>query len=128
MEFVDYLLFVDEAPMTARIEGTSGFAEKFAAYGPFDSKGRSLRQLNLDKRLMRYPCSYMIYSDAFNALVAQAKDAIYRRMWEVLSGQEMGKKYSRLSIEDRKAIVEILTETLKDLPDYFNTGLVKSAV
>jgi hypothetical protein len=66
-EFVDYLLFVDEAPLKNKIGGGSGFAEKFAAAGPSDSKGRSLRQLDLEHRLMRYPCSYMIYSPAFDA-------------------------------------------------------------
>ena len=119
VEFVDYLLFVDEAQWKTSIEGTSGFAEKFAALGPFDSRGRSLRQLDLEHRLMRYPCSYMIYSDAFKALNAEAKEAIFKRMWEVLSGHEKEKKYSRLTDADRKAIVEILRDTLPDLPAYF---------
>ncbi|MBV8903522.1 MAG: hypothetical protein JOZ22_07790, partial [Acidobacteriia bacterium] len=83
-EFVDYLLFVDETPLPNKVSGTSGFAERFATLGPFDSRGRSLRQLDLDKRLMRYPCSYMIYAEAFDRLPAEAKAAIYKRMWQVL--------------------------------------------
>jgi hypothetical protein len=118
-ELVDYMLFVDEAPLTGRIEGTSGFAEEFSARGPKDSKGRSLRQFDLEHRLMRYPCSFMIYSDAFDGLPDDAKDAIYQRMWRILSGQERGSKYGKLSLADRKAIVEILRETKKHLPDYF---------
>ena len=44
----DYMLFVDEAKIPAGgIEGSSGFAEKFTAAGPKDSKGRSLRELDL---------------------------------------------------------------------------------
>jgi len=113
-EFVAYLLFIDEAPLTGRLEGTSGFTAKFAAMGPFDGKGRSLRQFDLANRLMRYPCSYMIYSDAFNALPRKAKDAIYERMWEVLSGQEKDSKYKRLSATDRQAVVEILKDTLPE--------------
>ena len=62
MELVDYLLFIDEAPLPGPVHGTSGFAEKFAAQGPRDSHGRSLRELDLRTRLFRYPCSYMIYS------------------------------------------------------------------
>lgn len=115
----DYLLFVDEAPFTAPIEGNSGFAERFSKQGPFDSKDRSLRELELRSRLMRYPCSYMIYSEAFKALTPPAKNAVYRRMWEILSGHDKDPKYQRLSAADRKAIVEILRDTLKDLPDYF---------
>jgi hypothetical protein len=118
-EFVDYLLFVDEAPLAAKLESTSGFAAKFAAPGPRDGKGRSLRDLALDGRLMRYPCSYMIYSPAFDALPVEAKDAVYKRMWEVLSGKETEPKYRKLSSSDRAAVLEILRDTKKDLPAYF---------
>ena len=118
-DLVDYLLFVDEAPLPGRVQGSSGFAEKFSAEGPRDRLGRSLRQLDLERRLMRYPCSYMIYSSAFDALPAAAKDAIYKRMWQVLSGEEKGAPYTRLSLVDRQAIVEILRETKRGLPDYF---------
>jgi hypothetical protein len=52
-ELVDYMLFVDEALLANKIEGTSGFAENFSAEGPHDSQGRSLRQLDLERRLMR---------------------------------------------------------------------------
>ena len=80
-EFVDYLLFVDEAPLdvpaNGKIRGSSGFAEEFSARGPRDSQGRSLRQFDLQRRLMRYPCSYMIYSEAFDALPDEARGAIY---------------------------------------------------
>ncbi|HEY7388507.1 MAG TPA: hypothetical protein VH640_08360 [Bryobacteraceae bacterium] len=118
-EVVDYMLFVDEAPLHGKIEGTSGFAEEFAARQPRDSKGRSLRQFDLERRLMRFPCSYMIYSDAFEGLPAELKHAIYQRMWQILSGQEKAQKYSRLSSPDRQAVVEILRETKQGLPDYF---------
>jgi hypothetical protein len=118
-ELVDYMLFVDEVPLKSRIEGVSGFTEMFSAEGPHDSQGRSLRQLDLVHRVMRYPCSYMIYSDAFNALPVEAKAAIYQRMWSVLSGEDKDSKYARLALADRRAIVEILRDTKKDLPDYF---------
>jgi hypothetical protein len=69
---------------------------------------------------MRYPCSYLIYSETFAALPAAAKDPIYRRMWTVLSGEERGPRYqSALSLPIRQQIVEILTDTKSDLPAYF---------
>jgi hypothetical protein len=120
-EVVDYMLFVDEARLAGKIEGTSGFAEAFSAIGPRDTRGRSLRQLDLTRRLMRYPCSYMIYSPAFDALPAIAKDAIYRRLWQVLSGEDKQLAYRRLSLADRQAIVAILRDTKKDLPGYFQS-------
>ena len=110
-EFVDYLLFVDETPLTSRVKGTSGFAEKFAAEGPRDSKGRSLRQFDLEHRLMRYPCSYMIYSPAFEALPADAKKSIYGRMVQVMS--------ARFTSADKQAVIEILRDTKKGLPENF---------
>jgi hypothetical protein len=119
-ELVDYLMFADEAPLAGKMRGTSGFAEKFAARGPADSKGRSLRQLDLEKRLLRYPCSYMIYSEQFDSLPDEARAAIYGRMWQVLSGEEKDAKYARLSAGDRRAVVEILRETKKGLPEYFS--------
>jgi hypothetical protein len=115
-EFVDYLLFADEAPLNGRIEGSSGFANVFAALGPRDRKGRSLRDFDLDRRLMRYPCSYMIYSEAFDGMPTEAKKAIYQRMWQVLSGAEHDAKYARLSRADRDAVIEILRDTKKDWP------------
>jgi hypothetical protein len=118
-ELVDYLLFVDEWPLRGRVEGNSGFAEKFSSQGPRDKKGRSLKQLDLERRLMRYPCSYMIYSPAFDGLPAATKTAIYQRIWQILSGQDRSGKYAVLAPADRQAVVEILRDTKPDLPEYF---------
>ncbi len=115
----DAMLFANEAPLPNAIEGTSGFEEMFSAEGPRDSEGRSLRQFDLQTRLMRYPCSYMIYSPAFDALPDDLKQAIYDRMWIILSGRDTAKKYAKFSLADRQAIVEILRATKKNLPDYF---------
>lgn len=117
-ELVDYMLLVDEAPFPSPIRGSSGFAKEFAAKGPRDRKGRSLRDLELTQRLFRHPCSYMIYTEAFDALPADTKSAVYQRMWDVLSGKATDKVYARLSQADRRAIVEILRDTKKDLPNY----------
>lgn len=119
-DLVDYLLFIDEAPLPQRVEGVSGFAAAFARRGPRDKKQRSLRELDLGRRLMRYPCSYMIYADAFDGLPNQAKDAIYARLWSILSGQERAAKYARLTKADRQSIVEILRDTKPGLPPSFN--------
>lgn len=118
-ELVDYMLFLDEAKLPSNISGTSGFAEEFTTRGPQDSKGRSLRQLDLKRRLMRYPCSYMIYTSAFDELPSDVKTAIYMRLWKILSGQVNGEKYTRLSLVDRQAIAEILIDTKRDLANLF---------
>jgi len=118
-EVVDYLLFIDEAPLGSPVRGSTIFAERFAAQGPRDSKGRSFRQLDLTRRLLRYPCSYLIYTAQFQSLPLVAKQAIFERMWDILSGKEKDPRYRRLSLGDRQAIVEILRETMPDLPSYF---------
>jgi hypothetical protein len=119
IETVDYMLFVDEAPLSG-VSGTSGFAESFSKRGPHDSKGRSLRALDLKQRLFTHPCSYMIYSEAFEQLPPAAKRAIYARLWEVLSGAARAPKYARVSAVDRDRLIEILRETKKDLPASFS--------
>jgi hypothetical protein len=118
-ELVDYMLFVDEAPIPGPLEGPTAFAKNFSARGPFDKKGRSLRQLDTRARLLKYPCSYMIYSESFDALPDAAKSAVYARLWDVLSGNETDKIYQSLTPADRDAIIEILRDTKPNLPDYF---------
>ena len=86
---------------------------------PRDSLGRSLRDLDLRTRLLRYPCSYLIYSEAFDEMPAIARDRVYLRLWEVLSNRDASAKFARLSQKDRKAILEILSATKKGLPDYW---------
>ena len=114
--FVRYLLFTEEAPMTSPIRGSSGFAERFAKQGPRDAKGRSLRDFDLKTRLFKYPCSYLIYSDAFEQLPARLKERIYERLLEILDGEDSSAAYEKISSESRQAIREILVATKKDLP------------
>jgi hypothetical protein len=120
-EVVDYMLFVEEAPLRGPVRGATAFAAQFAAQGPRDPQGRSLRQLDLRTRLFTYPCSYMIYSAQFDALPATAKAAIYQRMWQVLSGRDHDPTYARLSAKSRTAIVQILRATKPALPAYFGS-------
>jgi hypothetical protein len=118
-QLVDYMLFVGEAPIASPMKGGSGFAEAFSARGPNDTKGRSLRHLDLRTRLFRYPCSYLIYSPQFERLPAEAKAAVYSRLWAILSGKAAGAQYRQLSAVDRRAVIEILRDTKPDLPAYF---------
>jgi hypothetical protein len=122
-DLVDYLLFIDEAPLVGPVKGGSGFAETFAQTGPRDKQGRSLRDFELRRRVFRYPCSYMIYTPAFDGMPQPARDAVYARMWAVLSGRDKQSRYRALSLADRRAIVEILRETKPGLPDYFQSSV-----
>jgi hypothetical protein len=117
-ELVDYMLFVGEAPLPERVEGASGFAGAFAARGPRDPQGRSLRDLDLDGRLMKYPLSFMIYAPQFDALPDAVKAGVYRRLWAILAGEATGPKYAHLTRPRRQAVVEILRATKPGVPDF----------
>ncbi len=116
---VEAILMVEEATIKEPIQGTSGFAEKFAQSGPRDKMGRSLRDLDLTTRMFKYPCSYLIYSDAFDKLPQQSRDYVLERLWDVLSGKDESEKFAHLSNTDRQAILEILRDTKSNLPGYW---------
>jgi hypothetical protein len=119
-QLLRYLLFANEQALPdldpKQVIAASAFAREFAARGLRDARGRSLRDFDLATRTFRYPCSYLIYSDAFDALPAPAKDYVYHRLLEVLSGKDDSGDFDALSAEDRRAILEILLETKPGLP------------
>ena len=117
--FLKYLLFTEELALTAPLEGTSGFTTEFAKVGPRDKQGRSLRDLDLKTRLFRYPCSYLIYSDPFEKMPVALKTQIYRRLYDILQGRDDSPDFARLTPENRREILEILTDTKRDLPDFW---------
>jgi hypothetical protein len=116
---VRYMLFVEEAPLPEAIVAVSTFAKTFPQRGPRDRQGRSLRDFDLQRRLFRYPLSYMVYSPAFDALPGSVRERIYHRLYDVLSGKDQSQKFVTLSAEDRRAVLEILRETKPDLPTWW---------
>jgi hypothetical protein len=119
---VDEMLFVGDPGFSSRLTGSSGFDKWFQARGPRDGHGRSLRELDLTTRLFKYPCSFLIYSEAFDALPAYAKDYLYDRLVKILTGKEHAPQYSRLTAADRKAVLEILTATKPDFAAALKAG------
>jgi len=105
-ELADYLLFVGEAPPQVALAPIPSFAQWFESKFPKDRQGRSLGQLDLTARLMRYRCSYMIYSDAFDGLPSAVKQAVYRRMRDTIA--------AKLASADAAAVLGILADTKPD--------------
>jgi len=120
-ELLRYLLFANEAPLGSGVKGDSSFAQDFAARGPRDSTGRSLRDFDLRTRIFKYPCSYLIYSQAFDDIPEPAKGYIYHRLFEILSGKDQSADFAKLSGQDRKAILEILRATKRGLPEEWHS-------
>jgi hypothetical protein len=115
-ELADYLLFDGEAPLQATLTARPGFAKSLASRIVKDANGRSFGQLDLVTRLLRYPCSYMVYSQAFDALPPPVRQAIYRRMIETLTGPPDERRFPHLRPEDRRATLDILRATKPDFP------------
>ena len=104
-EVASYMLFEDEVPLTEPVQGASVFATKFSQKGPRDRNGRSLRELDLKTRLFRFPLSYMIYSDLFDALPEGVRDRLYARLFAKLAASD-----------GHAASAEILRATKSNLP------------
>lgn len=113
-DLVRAMVFVEEARIEGPVVGSSTFSADFMARGPRDRVGRSLRELDLQSRLFRYPVSYLIYSEAFRALPAEARTYVYGRLDTILSSPVARDDFEYLSAEDRVAIREILVETIPD--------------
>lgn len=110
-ELADYLLFVGEQPLAAPVEGTSGFAQRFVTGAPHDSQGRSLRDFDLKTRLFKYPVSFLIETEAFDALPPAVLDRVRERLLAVLSGKDDSPKYAHLDGETKQATLDVLKAT-----------------
>ena len=103
-DLVGYMLFVDEAPLSGPVKGVSAFTLTFPQRGPRDRQGRSLRDFDLQKRIFRYPLSYIVYSDLFDGLPARISERVYRRLYDVLTVRQTAGKYGGLSAAERHAL------------------------
>jgi len=112
-QLVRALLFIDEAPLVAPVRGSTRFTTAFAARGPADRQGRSLRTFDLERRLFRYPLSFLVYSDAFDAIAPTAKRLVYARLAAVLDDRD---DEFRIAEADRVALRAILAATKPDFP------------
>jgi hypothetical protein len=114
-EMLGYMLFVDEEPLKQPVAGVSTFTETFTARGPKDSKGRSLRDFDLQKRLFRYPLSYMVYSAAFDAMPDIVRERVHQRLYDVLTGKDKSPTFAGISAAERQAVLEIVRATKPSL-------------
>ncbi len=107
-----YMLFVDEYPLVSAVKGTSKFQHEFESAGVCDSKGRSLRQFDLQTRLFKYPCSFLIYSESYRGLPDSIRQYVENRLAQILKGEDHSEEFASLDGETKTALREILSETL----------------
>ncbi len=113
------MLFLGETKVTNEITPSSRFTKEFAERQPLASDGRTLRTFNLRTRLFEYPCSYLIYSKAFDSLEPKLRAQVYRRLWTTLNRDQASDDFTHLTNKLRVAILEIIRDTKSDLPDYW---------
>ncbi|MDB4722026.1 hypothetical protein OAF65_09935 [Verrucomicrobiales bacterium] len=114
---VSELLFKEEFPLGGKVVDTSQagkFVTEFKAKGKTDSMGRSLRDLDLQGRLFKYRCSYMIYSKSFSAFPEILKNSVLNRIKEIMTSESPQLGYEYLEVEEKRAIFDILSGTFAD--------------
>ena len=119
-KLVRYMLFSEEFPLESPVKGVSSFTQDFMQRGPRDSRGRSLRDFDLQHRLFKYPCSYLIYSKAFQTLPKPVMKQVMKSLDEILTAETPPDGFAHLSPADRKNIREILVDTLPQLTADWN--------
>ncbi len=114
-ELLEALLFVDELPIESEIDGPSAFSEKFSQRAPKTKSGKSLFQIDLKKRLFRYPLSYMVYTPEFSGLPQPVLEVIRKELHNILNEPTPADAKFQLTADSRRDIIEILRETKADL-------------
>jgi hypothetical protein len=112
------MMFGDAAPYSDSIRGNSGFDSWFQKQGIRDSQGRSLRELDLKSRLLRYPLSYLVYTASFDDLPDYARDYVFGRFALVLRGRDTSATYAFMSEIDRRDTLAILSSTKPAFAQY----------
>ena len=117
-EVVRYLLFADEAKFPAgEIRVDPQYREDFLADRREASNGTSLKDLDLETRVFKHRCSYLIYSDVFQATPDLFRQRVYEVLGEAIRTEKPDPDFDYLSVTEKSAIRGILRETLSDLPD-----------
>lgn len=110
-----HLLFADEVRLTAPIRGTSDFARDFSSRPARYENLPSLREFDLQSRLFRRPCSYLIQSANFAALADELRQEALRQISDVLDGKANDARVDRLPAMDRAEIKNVIRATFSDL-------------
>ncbi len=112
-----YLLFADEVPLPAGgIGGDAVYKADFLRSRRAAQNGASLKDFDLQTRLFKNRCSYMIYSVTFQGLPMVLKQRVYAYLQAALKTEKPEAEYAYLSTSEKTSIRTILKETLTDLP------------
>jgi hypothetical protein len=109
---VRYLLFSGEAALPAGgLKPDPELRAAFLARRLAGPSGRALRDLDLEGRLFKNRCSYMIYAKGFAALPREFKQRVLRGLTLALAEQGGPAEFGYLPAEEKRSIRLILRET-----------------
>jgi len=106
------LVGADEPALTSPLVPSNDFAKRYALSAPADGQGRRLSELDLKTRVLKYPCSSMIYSEAFRGLPGVARDRVLGRLREILGGKDPLVRLAGVTPENRATALAILNATI----------------
>ena len=111
-----YLLFADEVPLPeGGIAGDPRFKADFLKTRRAVN-GASLKDLDLNTRLLRHRCSYMVYTDLFTGIHPEIRDRVWAALARALDVEHPDPEYAYLPEEEKRTIREILRGTVEERP------------
>jgi hypothetical protein len=111
-KIVKCFLFDGEADQGADgVEGDDAFQKQFAAAVPRTAAGESLADFQLNTRLFKHRCSYMIYSEAFRNLPESVKTRVISRLRKIFQSTDGADDHPDMKLPERQRIFRILSET-----------------
>ena len=106
---VDALLFRDEADLGEGATGDPEFQEAWTARFPRAATGESLADFKLYGRVFKNRCSYMIHSEAFEALPVPVKKKVLAVLRSRIEGPE---EAAWIGGSEKRRLAAILRETV----------------
>lgn len=110
---LESMFMLHEAALADAVQGNSDYQHWFEEQGPKANDGRSLREFDLNTRTFKHRLSYLIYSDAVDALAEPVKQLLFARITAVLDGEALGE--TALPADEREAIRTILQQTKPEI-------------
>lgn len=110
------MLYVEEVELPGGIEGSPAFQTAFAENRRKSKEGRSLKDYRLYGHLMKYRCSHLIYSTVFEHLPKEMRVRILDKLHGILTKPAAWPDFAHLGDSERAHLLEILGETVPDLP------------
>lgn len=109
---VEWFLFKGETTLGEDgAEGSEAFQQQFAAQIPRTKSGDSLADFQLNTRLFKNRCSYMIYSQAFRSMPASIQQRVRDRLKKILDATDTRDDFPDMKLSERRRTAAILRET-----------------